>query len=229
MAYLLTKWSSQFWREYNLRFFIFLLYNLLVYPIFFFFISFLSLFSKKIRCGYIGKFQTNKILKLYFNKNILNPNIYWFHCSSYGEYLQIDPIINGLKKKKVDCTIVVSFFSPSGMNNVKNKNIACKVYIPFDFYWSVNKAFNIVKPKMIIFSSADLWYNFIYIAKNKNIDTILIGAKSKNHFENKLNLFYYTYISLYQSITKIYTINKNDVDFYGRYIGGDKVFHLEVL
>jgi len=109
------------------------------------------LFSKKIRYGYIGRLRTNEVIKNYFNKNIINPNIYWFHCSSYGEYLQVDPIINGIKKKKFDCIIIVSFFSPSGMNNVKNKNIDCKVYIPFDFYWSVNKAFNIVKPKMIIF------------------------------------------------------------------------------
>ena len=79
---------------------------------------------------------------------------------------------------------------------------------------------------MRILSSADLWYNFIYIAKNKNIDTILIGAKSKNYFENKLNLFHHIYRPLYQSITKIYTINKNDVDSYDRYIGGDKTFHL---
>tara|TARA_B100002052_G_scaffold261101_1_gene254770 strand:+ start:1292 stop:2272 length:981 start_codon:yes stop_codon:yes gene_type:complete len=112
------------------------------------------------------------------------------------------------------------------MNNVQNKNIDCKVYVPFDFYWSVNKALNIVKPKMIIFSSADLWYNFIYIAKNKNIDMILINAKSKNYFENKLNLFHHIYRSIYQSVTKIYTINKNDFDSYDRYIGSDKIYHL---
>ena len=209
-----------------MRFLIFLLYNLLIYPILFFFITFLSLFSKKIRYGYIGRFRTNKILKNYFNKNIIKSNIYWFHCSSFGEYLQVDPIINGIKKKKVDCKIIVSFFSPSGINNVKNKNIECKIYIPFDFYWSVNKAFNIVKPKMIIFSSADLWYNFNYIAKNKNIKMLLIGAKSKNYFENKLNLFHHIYRPLYQSFTKIYTINKNDVDIYDRYIGGGKTTHL---
>ena len=209
-----------------MRFLIFLFYNLLIYPILFFFITFLSLFSKKIRYGYIGRFRTNEVLKNYFNKNIINPNIYWFHCSSFGEYLQVDPIINGIKKKKFDCIIIVSFFSPSGINNVKNKNVDCKVYIPFDFYWSVNKTFNIIKPKIIIFSSADLWYNFIYIAKNKNIDMILINAKSKNYFENKLNLFHHIYRSIYQSVTKIYTINKNDFDSYDRYIGSDKIYHL---
>ena len=209
-----------------MRFLIFLFYNLLIYPVFFFFISLLSLFSKKIRSGYIGRLQTKRILNNYFNENIINSNIYWLHCSSYGEYQQIDPVINIIKKKQVDCIIIVSFFSPSGMNNVKNKNIDCKVYIPFDFYYSVKKIFNIVKPKIIIFSSADLWYNFIYIAKNKKIEMILIGAKSKNYFQNKLNLFYYIYRPLYRSITWIYTINKNDVDIYDRYIGGGKTTHL---
>jgi len=209
-----------------LQFLLFLFYNLLVYPIFFFYISLLSLFSKKIRDGFVGRFQTIKILKHYFNKNNINPDIYWLHCSSYGEYLQIDPVINIIKKKKIDCTIIVSFFSPSGMNNVKNKNIDCKVYMPFDFYYSVNNVFNIAKPKIIIFSSADLWYNFIYNAKNKNIDMILIGAKSKNYFENKLNLFHHIFKPLYRPFKKVYTINKNDVDAYDSYIGSHKTSHL---
>ena len=100
MPYLPTKWSNQLRKEHDLRFLIFLFYNLLVYPIFFFSISLLSLFSKKNRDGYIGRFKTNATLKNYFNENAFNSEIYWFHCSSYGEYLQIDPVINIFKKKE---------------------------------------------------------------------------------------------------------------------------------
>jgi len=159
-------------------------------------------------------------LKKYFNQVKPNSLIYWFHCSSYGEYLQIDPVIEGIKKKKINSIILLSFFSPSGYDNVHNQNVDCKVYIPLDFYWTVNSVLDLVRPNKIIFATSDLWYNFIWLAKRKNIDTVLIGAKSKKYFVRKLSFYHYVYKPIYRSITKIYTINKNDKVVLNRYIGG---------
>ena len=58
--------------------------------------------------------QIESKLNKYFNQVRSNSLIYWFHCSSYGEYLQIDPVIEGIKKKKINSIILLSFFSPSG-------------------------------------------------------------------------------------------------------------------
>jgi len=159
-------------------------------------------------------------LKKYFNQVKPNSLIYWFHCSSYGEYLQIDPVIEGIKKKKINSIILLSFFSPSGYDNVHNQNVDCKVYIPLDFYWTVNSVLDLVRPNKIIFATSDLWYNFIWLAKRKNIDTVLIGAKSKKYFVRKLSFYHYVYKPIYRSITKIFTINKNDKIVLNRYIGG---------
>jgi len=159
-------------------------------------------------------------LKKYFNQVKPNSLIYWFHCSSYGEYLQIDPVIEGIKKKKINSIILLSFFSPSGYDNVHNQNVDCKVYIPLDFYWTVNSVLDLVRPNKIIFATSDLWYNFIWLAKRKNIDTVLIGAKSKKYFVRKLSFYHYVYKPIYRSITKIFTINKNDKVVLNRYIGG---------
>ena len=66
-----------------------------------------------------GRFESIHILNKYFNQNNIKSNIYWFHCSSYGEYLQVEQIINGLKKKDNNCIILLSFFSPRGLLIVK--------------------------------------------------------------------------------------------------------------
>ena len=73
------------------------LYNFLFHPLFIFSMFFLSIFNKKIRQGIIGRFESLYILKNYFNKNNLNSNIIWFHCSSLGEYMQAEPLIDSLK------------------------------------------------------------------------------------------------------------------------------------
>ena len=202
-----------------MRLIIFIIYNLLIYPLFLLIIFFLSIFNSKIRNGLIGRLQTVNKLNKYFNKIRSNSLIYWFHCSSYGEYLQIDPVIAGIKKKKINSIILLSFFSPSGYDNVHNQNVDCKVYMPLDFYWTIRSVLDLVRPNKIIFATSDLWYNFIWLAKQKNIHTVLIGAKSKKYFDRKLSFLHYVYKPIYRSITKIFTINKNDTFVLNRYIG----------
>lgn len=201
---------------------LFILYNLLLYPLFLLIMFFLSLFNSKIRRGIRGRFQTSYILKNYFKQNLLSKVIYWFHASSYGEYLQAEPVIDGIKKKEKNSVILVSFFSPSGYNNVINQNIDCKIYLPFDFYWTIKNILDLVKPKKIIFSTTDLWFNFIWLAKKNNIETILIGAKSKRYFDNTFSIFNYIYKPIYKSLSKIFTISNNDCININKYLGLSK-------
>ena len=92
----------------------FVVYNIL-YPVFLFFVFFLSIFNKKIRVGLAGRFESIHILNKYFNQNNIKSNLYWFHCSSYGEYLQVEQIINGLKTKNQS----KKFFLPHPSRNPK--------------------------------------------------------------------------------------------------------------
>ena len=187
----------------------FVVYNIL-YPVFLFFVFFLSIFNKKIRVGLAGRFESIHILNKYFNQDIIKSNIYWFHCSSYGEYLQVEQIINGLKKKDNNSIILLSFFSPSGFVNCKNDNVDCKIYLPFDFLWTIKKAIKIVSPNAIILANNDIWYNFLNVSQSKNIKTYLIGAESKQFHKNILSTAYYIYKPIYFSFSKIFAVDEND-------------------
>ena len=198
------------------------LYNFLLYPLFIFSMFFLSIFNKKIRQGIIGRFESLYILKNYFNKNSLNTNIIWFHCSSLGEYMQAEPLIDSLKNGKKSHTVLVSFFSPSGFMNVNNSNIDCKVYLPFDFSWTMKSLFEIVKPKSIILANNDLWYNFLKIAKEKRVKTYLIGAESKRFHNNKFLPSHYFYKPIYSFFTKIFTNSDEDSKCLSFYLDNNK-------
>ena len=188
----------------------FAVYNILLYPVFLFFVFFLSIFNKKIRTGLIGRFESIHILNKYFNQNNIKSNIYWFHCSSYGEYLQVEQIINGLKKKENNCIILLSFFSPSGFVNCKNDNVDCKIYLPFDFLWTIKKAIKIVSPNAIVLANNDIWYNFLNVSQSMNVKTYLIGAESKRFYKNKFSAAYYFYKPIYFSFSKIFAVDEND-------------------
>jgi 3-deoxy-D-manno-octulosonic-acid transferase len=187
----------------------FVVYNIL-YPVFLFFVFFLSIFNKKIRVGLAGRFESIHILNKYFNQDNIKSNIYWFHCSSYGEYLQVEQIINGLKKNDNNCIILLSFFSPSGFVNCKNDNVDCKIYLPFDFLWTIKKAIKIVSPNAIVLANNDIWYNFLNVSQSMNIKTYLIGAESKRFYKNKFSAAYYFYKPIYFSFSKIFAVDEND-------------------
>ena len=70
--------------------------------------------------SYISQFNRFLKRKIYFNKNDINSNIYWFHASSLGEFFQVKTVIEKLKEEKDDLICIVSFSSPSGFNHANS-------------------------------------------------------------------------------------------------------------
>ena len=187
-----------------------LIYNVFLYPVFFIITVFLLPFNSKIRSGFFGRFHSLSKLRK-FKENSSFSDIYWFHVSSYGEFQQIESIILNIKNNNNTAGIVVSFFSPSGYTNVHNKNIDCKVYVPFDFLWSAFRALNIIKPKKLILASYDIWPNIILVARFLNIKTILISARIHNN-SYKLTLTGRSiYKSIFNLVDQIFTVNNADL------------------
>ena len=50
-------------------------------------------------------------------------NIVWFHAASLGEFEQGKNVIQTYKKKNPAHKILLTFYSPSGYNNMKNNEI----------------------------------------------------------------------------------------------------------
>ena len=187
-----------------------IIYNLFVLPIIISLSIILSLFNKKIRKGLLGRFQSISSLKSFNSEKF--SNIYWFHSSSYGEYQQVETLIDKLKKSDPNIGIVTSFFSPSGFENVKDNNIDLKIYLPFDFILTSYKALKLVKPKKIFFTSSDFWPSFLFVANNLNITTILTSARYRNSYKIFLNMF-----------DKIFCVSENDYQLMKRNIVNDKI------
>ena len=187
------------------------IYNVFLYPVFFIITVFLLPFNSKIRSGFLGRFHSLSKLRK-FKENSSFSDIYWFHVSSYGEFQQIESIILNIKSNNDNAGIIVSFFSPSGYTNVHNKNIDCKVYVPFDFLWSAFRALNIIKPKKLILASYDIWPNIILVARFLNIKTILISARIHNN-SYKLTLTGRSiYKSIFNLVDQIFTVNNADLN-----------------
>ena len=153
--------------------------------------------------------RSKKIINDFVSKSE-NKDIYWFHAASLGEYEQIKPILSGLKEIEPESQFVLSFFSPSGFNFVDDKEVDCKIYLPFDFKWIVKRYLKKLNPRKIILAGYDVWPNLIWVAKELNIHSVLFAARFSNKSSKMYPLVKIFYRNIYNSFNAIYTISKND-------------------
>ncbi len=139
-----------------------------------------NFFGMKVR--QFKKGQSEVWQKLSKCRNLDQPVI-WVHVSSLGEYEQALPVIESLKSAKKKYAILLSFFSPSGYEIIKNNSPAdCTVYLPLDTTDNAKKFVELVKPQMAIFVKYDLWPNYLRQLQTRKIPVFLISATfNKKH------------------------------------------------
>ena len=191
-----------------MKIFWFITYNIIILPLLVFGVFIISLYEKKMRIGIRGRLKTFYNVKNYIKNN--DKDIYWFHVSSLGEFYQLVPVMEGLKK---DSTLLnfVSFSSPSGYENAENKSLDFKFYLPFDFFWSISKIIKIIKPKKMIFVAYDLWPNLVWISKFYNIHTSIFSLSFKKKSHQLKPIVKSFYRTLYEDFNSIYTVSGKDI------------------
>ena len=197
----------------------FVIYNGVILPVLACIVFLSAIFLPKLREGLKGRLQTYKKLKLFLGKKHIRNDIYWFHAASLGEFYQIKPIIEGMKKMKKENVMFISFSSPSGMNYAFSDAIDLKFYLPFDFPWTIQKMLTLVKPKKVIFATYDIWPNFVWFCKTKNIHLNVMSAKIGHYSIKYRPVIMNFYKSLYKLFDTIYTITEKDKNSFEKMLG----------
>ena len=128
--------------------------------------------------------------------NPLNKTI-WFHVASLGEFAIIRPIISRIKSKS---NIIITFFSPSGYDIVKNdKNYTNVFYLPIDCTTNAHRFIDLIKPDLAVFAVSELWYNYLDILNKKQIPCILISSIIR-----KDSVYFKTYGMLHRHMLRLF-------------------------
>jgi 3-deoxy-D-manno-octulosonic-acid transferase len=123
--------------------------------------------------------------KNFWNKipDLKNENVIWFHCASLGEYDQGKPIMEAWKKEHPQDFILVTFFSPSGYENIKNKSIGdFTCYLPLDTHKNAKKFVRFFNPSKVFFIKYEIWINHLKAVKRSGAKLYSVSASfRKNH------------------------------------------------
>lgn len=134
-----------------------------------------ALFNDKTKKGVEGRRESLGKVKSGFKKS---DKVIWMHASSLGEYEQGLPVLEQLKERFADHKILVTFFSPSGYENVvKKKHIADVIcYLPFDKKSAVKEFTDQFDVQLFFTVKYDYWYHLLDELKNKGAKTYVISA-----------------------------------------------------
>jgi len=103
--------------------------------------------------------------------------VIWMHTSSLGEFEQGRFLIDNIRKEYPAYCIVITFFSPSGYEVMKNyKGADFIFYLPEPTSGKARKFIQILDPKLVLWIKYDYWYHYLHELKKRKIPLLLVSA-----------------------------------------------------
>ena len=134
-----------------------------------------AFFNYKLKKGLAGRRQSCKKVKSAFSTI---DRVIWMHAASLGEYEQGLPVLEKLKENFPEHKILITFFSPSGYENViKKKHIADVIcYLPFDRKKEVKEFVSTFNTEIFFTVKYDYWYNLLNELRNQGTKIYVVSA-----------------------------------------------------
>ena len=110
----------------------------------------------------------------------LNGKVIMLHGVSVGEVQSLENLVKRIKKDFSDYKLVITTGTVTGQELAHKKygEIADFItYFPLDIYKSVKTFLEKINPSVILIAETELWPNFFYCAKEKNIPLFIINGR----------------------------------------------------
>ena len=150
-----------------------MIYNLIIY-LYLLGVAIYSRFNEKVRKMWRGEREAFKILR---EKVDPNAKYVWFHAASLGEFEQGRPLMEQLRREHPEYKILLTFFSPSGYEVMKNYEGADIItYLPLYTITNARRFLRTIRPVMAFFIKYEFWYNYLHILKHRQVPVFSVSS-----------------------------------------------------
>ena len=155
----------------------------------------------KFKAGFWTKLGFYKKMNLNREKETI-----FFHAVSVGEVNAVESLIKKTRETFPDINIVLSTTTKTGQEIARKKlgtTVNSVTYFPFDFFFSIFSFLNTVKPDKIIIAETEIWPDFVYLAKRRNIPVYIVNGRLSPHSYKgykKFSFFFKPVLKQYEGI-----------------------------
>jgi 3-deoxy-D-manno-octulosonic-acid transferase len=104
----------------------------------------------------------------------------WIHALSVGEVTSAIPLVKALRQEYPKKDIVFSVTTRQGMEIARSEigdEVSLLLPMPLDFWWSMRKLIQCIKPNLFVLVETDIWPGLISLLRKRNIKTVLINGR----------------------------------------------------
>ena len=190
---------------------LFLLYNSIIVPLIIVLSRVVAIFNPKVASGLKGRRNLFSDLDIQVGKLNKSYPLIWIHVASMGEFEQAKPVIRQLRKEFANINILLSFFSPSGLensHNFKEADIIC--YLPVDSYRRAKKFITLISPALALIVRHDIWPNYQHLLKKMDIPVLLIDGSVTDKRMKNIRFMKPFYRFLFAKFSEIITVSEEN-------------------
>lgn len=102
----------------------------------------------------------------------------WVHAVSVGETQAAVPLVKAFKKRFPDWALVLTNVTETGHQVAEGiAEVDLCLYFPYDFPWTIHRAFAQVKPELVVVVETEIWPNFMRVARDSGIPAVLVNGR----------------------------------------------------
>jgi 3-deoxy-D-manno-octulosonic-acid transferase len=138
----------------------------------------------------------------------------WIHAVSVGEVMLALVLLRRLRAARPDLRVVVSTTTATGYAVAKAQledGLTFVIYNPIDFLWSVATAFTRIRPRRLILIESEIWPNYLWCARRRNIPVYLVNARLSHRTEERYRKMHRIIRPLLREIDLVFAQDPTDV------------------
>ena len=145
----------------------------------------------------------------------LGEKVIMLHGVSVGEIIALENLTKKIKETFPDYKIVITTGTKTGQDIAHKKyaEIADFItYFPFDIPFAVNSFLHKVRPSVVLIAETELWPNFAYYCKKKNIPLFVINGRISDSTFNAYKRLKFFFKHILSNYTGLFTQSIEDRD-----------------
>lgn len=182
-----------------------LLYRLIYFWVVHLLLPWLHPVSSKVSRGYQLRQKQNGVFPWLMSPQDQQP--VWIHCAS-GEFEYALPLIREIKKHNPQEKIMITYFTPSYVDKIKAEPLVDFVFpLPWDEPTVMKQFLQHHKPKALLFSRTDVWFEMTRQCRLSKIPVIVFSMTFSKKINLMLRIFYRW---RWQFVNQFYVVSQED-------------------
>ncbi|MBI4536872.1 MAG: 3-deoxy-D-manno-octulosonic acid transferase [candidate division NC10 bacterium] len=102
----------------------------------------------------------------------------WLHTVSVGEAMAAAPLACELRRRRPKIPLLVSTVTETGRAVAEQRLPADRyVFFPFDFPWTVLRALDRLRPRIVLLTETELWPNLLWACARRKVPVVVVNGR----------------------------------------------------